>query len=294
LAKFREKFKIKKMENLKLAIQKSGRIAEKSLELLKNAGFEFEIFDRSLSARCKNFPLEILFFRVSDIPEIVADATVDAGICGQNSVAEKKVKIAEIEKLGFGNCRLSIAAPIAAKKFSLAKKKIATSYPQILKKFLREKKIAAEIIELSGSVEIAPRLEIADAICDLVSSGSTLKMHGLHEIEQIFFSQCALISHRKFSATKKKIFENFLTRIRAVLRAKKLKYILMNAPKKSLPAIKKLLPGLQNPTISPLADKNFFSVATVVDENFFWNTAEKLKKCGATGILVLPIEKIIL
>lgn len=279
---------------LKIAIQKSGRLSEQSLELLKKCGLEFDISERKLISTCQNFPLEILFFRADDIPEIVSDNTVDLGICGQNSITEKGFNLKEIEKMNFGKCRLSIAIPEkTSSKFSFSNKKIATSYPNILKKYLKKNNINAEIVELSGSVEIAPKLGIADAICDLVSSGSTLKTNGLKEIEQIFYSQAVLVSRKKLSITKQKLLDKLLIRIRAVLTAKNYKYVAMNAPKKALNQITTLIPGLKNPTISPLADKNFVSIASVVEENKFWETIEKLKKYGASGILVLPIEKMI-
>lgn len=279
-------------QNLKIAIQKEGRMSEKSIELLKKAGLEFEIFDRSLASKCRNFPLEILFFRAQDIPEMIADDVVDCGICGQNTLAEKSLKLKEIEPLGFGKCRLSIAAP--AKKLDLNGKKIATSHPALLKKFLNKNKIKAEIIELSGSVELAPKLKIADAICDLVSSGSTLKINGLFEVEEIFASQVILSAKAGIEKEKKEIFEKFLIRIRSVLTARKYKYVVMNAPIDSLEKIRNLIPGLKNPTVSPLINPKFISIASVVKEDRFWETIEKLKQCGATGILVLPIEKMIL
>ena len=276
---------------LKVAVQKSGRLSDKTIDLLRKAGLEFDFFERSLAAKCRNFPLEMLFFRASDIPEIISDGVVDCGICGQNSIKEKKIDLREVEKLGFGKCRLSIASP---QLINLKGKRIATSHPNILRQFLKKKQIPAEIVELSGSVEIAPKLSIADAICDLVSSGSTLRVNGLQEIEQIFFSEVVLVTQKKISKDKAIIFNNFLTRIKAVLEAKKYKYVLMNAPKSALMNIEKLIPGLKNPTISPLLDSQSVSVASVVEEDKFWDTIEKLKQCGASGILVMPIEKMIL
>jgi len=280
---------------LKIAIQKSGRLSDNSFELLKKSGFEFETSKRNLSAKVNNFPLEILFFRTGDIPEIVNDSIVDIGICGENSTIEKIsnksnfIKI--IERFDFGKCRLSISAP---KKINIENKKIATSYPETLGKYLKKKKIKAEIVKLSGSVEIAPKLKLADAICDLVSTGSTLKINGLIELETILHSNAVLIANKKISEEKKEILDKFLNRIRAVIQAQKYKYILMNAPRSALKNIQKLIPGLKNPTISPLSDSDFVSIASVVEENKFWETIEKLKSCGATGILVLPIEKMIL
>lgn len=280
---------------LKIAIQKSGRLSEQSLKLLKKCGLEFDISERKLISTCQNFPLEILFFRADDIPEIVSDGTVDLGICGQNSIAEKGFNLKEIEKMNFGKCRLSIAIPEkTSDKFSVANKKIATSYPNILKKYLKSQKIKADIIELSGSVEIAPKLKIADAICDLVSSGSTLKTNGLKEIVQIFYSEAVLASRNKLNTNKQKLLDKLLMRIRAVLTAKDYKYVIMNAPKKALNKIQTLVPGLKNPTISELSDKEYISISTVVEEDRFWETIENLKKYGASGILVLPIEKMII
>jgi len=288
---------------LKIAIQKSGRLANKTFDLLKNAGFDFEMTTRILTAKCRNFPLEILFFRAGDIPEIVSDGTADIGICGQNSVAESGLKLCEIEKLGFGKCRLSIAAPETffsknkPKLKNLNRKKIATSDARILKNFCRKNQLDVEIVELSGSVEIAPNLGIADAICDLVSTGSTLKMNGLRECFSIFESEAVLVSSgnsETFSAEKSKLLNKFLVRLRAVILAKKFKYIVFNLPRKNVEKLCEILPGLESPTISDLADKNWVSVATVAAENDFWNTVEKLKNIGAAGILVTPIEKMIL
>lgn len=303
---------------LKIAIQKSGRLSEQSIELLKKCGLEFEISERKLMTRCANFPLEILFFRTNDIPEIVSDNTVECGICGQNSIAEKGFNLIESQKLGFGNCRLSIAIPEKSAKsfslqnknrrmlrfdnprlkpgvtFSLENKKIATSYPNILRKYLKENQIKAEIIELSGSVEIAPKLKIADAIFDSVATGNTLESNNLKEFEQIFYSEAVLVTRKDLPKNKKELLEKLLLRIKTVLMAQKYKYILMNAPVKSVEKIKKIVPGLKNPTISPLSDKNYVSIASVVEEDKFWETIEKLKDCGASGIIVQPIEKMIL
>lgn len=313
------------MEKIKIAIQKSGRISEKSLELLKKAGFEFEISPRRLTAKCENFPLEILFLRSSDIPEIVNQGIADLGILGQNTIAEKakKYPVEEIEKLNFGKCRLSIAVQneTASKKSPLTKgdlggflekKSIATSYPNILKKFLTEKNINAKIIELQGSVEIAPILQIADCICDLVSTGETLRTNGLTETQEIFRSEVVLVGaplvgsqqansknnqlqDRPQQEEKQKLLEKFVLRIQSVLRAKNKKYIVFNLPEANLPKIEALLPGLKGPTIAQLSSpKNWISVASVVEESQFWDTIERLKENGAEGILVTPIEKIIL
>lgn len=311
------------MKPLRIAIQKSGRISEKSLQLLKKAGFEFEISPRRLTAKCENFPLEILFLRSSDIPEIVNQGIADLGIVGQNSVAEKshKYPVEIIEKLGFGKCRLSLAIPknlpltsgnegvLSEKNLQklLENKTIATSYPNILKDFLNQQKISAKIIELQGSVEIAPILNIADAICDLVSTGETLRTNGLTETQEIFQSEVVLVGAPPVGAKngqaqdlplpnkKQQHIQKFLLRINSVLKAKNTKYIVFNLPEENLPKIEQLLPGLKGPTIAKLSTPNgWLSVASVVEESKFWNTIERLKENGAEGILVTPIEKIIL
>ncbi len=292
------------MTKLTIALQKSGRLAEKSLNLLRRVGFEFEISPRGLVANCTNFPLEIIFLRASDIPEIVFDKTADLGICGQDSVEKKGFKTIEIEKFGFGTCRLSIAVPdgdafecekMGVEKF-LENKRIATSYKKIVQKYLLEKNIKAEVVELSGSVEIAPKLGVADAIADLVSTGSTMKMNGLKEVLTIFKSESILFSSQeKFeNPEKQELFEKFIMRLRAVLRAKKSKYVVMNLERKNLEKFEEIFQGLKSPTITNLADEKWVSVATVIEENIFWETIEKLKEIGAEGILVMPIEKIIL
>lgn len=277
---------------LKIAIQKTGRLSEKTFKILEDAGFAFEMTDRSLMAKCRNFPIELLFLRADDIPELVYDKTADVGICGQNSIAEKAFDLKEIEKLGYGKCRLSIAVP---EKFDgdLEGKRIATSYPKILQGYLDKKNITAKIITLSGSVEIAPNLGTAEAICDLVSTGSTLKMNGLVEREEIFFSESVLVGSGDLDPEKSEILEKFLTRIGAVILAKKFKYVVMNLERAKLPKLTKILPGLKSPTISDLTDTSWVSVATVVEETVFWDTVEKLKSIGAEGILVTPIEKLI-
>ena len=277
---------------LRIAVQKSGRLADATLSFLKRSGFELEMTDRSLVAKCRNFPFEILFLRTRDIPEVVCDNVADIGICGQDTIREQNFcNLQEVERLGFGRCQLAIAAP---KKINLFGKKIATSYPKLLGEFLRKKKIKAEVIPFSGSVEIAPTLGIADAVCDLVSTGSTLRMNGLVELDRIFASEAVLIARKDFLQGSSELLENFLMRIRSTLQAKKSKYIVMNAPKSALARIQKFVPGIKSPTISPLADPNFVSVASVVDEDVFWETIEKLRAAGASGILVLPIEKMIL
>ncbi len=283
---------------LTLAIQKKGRLSDLSLDLLRNAGFDFQYQSRDLMAKCKNFPLELLFMRAGDIPEIVSDGVADMGICGENVVWEKELSLNAEKKLGWGGCRLSIAGKSnieeGCKLSFLRGKRIATSYPQSLKRFLKENSIQAETVLLSGSVELAPKLGIADCICDLVSTGSTLKVNGLSEWVKIFDSQAVLFSRGDWRGIRKKLFESFILRIQSVLKAKKLKYVLMNCPESALNDIRALLPGLKYPTVSNLVGEGWLSVASVVEEDRFWETIEALKGVGATGIIVTDIEKMIL
>ena len=285
------------MKTLKIAIQKSGRLNEKSVELLKNCGLSFENYKSSLISPVSNFPLEILFLRDDDIPEYVQDAVVDIGFVGENVIVEKNKQVGSVEKLGFGKCRLSIAIPKTGSINSmndLNEKKIATSYPLILSNYLKEKNINATIQEISGSVEIAPRIGLADAICDLVSSGSTLFSNELKELETVLKSEAVLISNKNLSAEKQNLLDKLLFRIRAVKKAKNNKYVLLNAPNNKLDSIIKLLPGMKSPTILPLAESGWSSVHSVISETDFWNIIEQLKEAGAQGILIVPIEKMII
>ncbi len=281
---------------LKIAIQKSGRLNEDSLRLLKECGIDLGNGINKLKADADNFPLEVFFLRDDDIPQYVEDGVADIGIVGENVLLEKAKKVKVIKKLGFGKCRLSIAVP---KGFnykdikSLHGKKIATSYPVILSKFLKSAKVKAEIHEISGSVEIAPGIGLADAICDLVSSGSTLFMNGLKETETILKSEAVLIGNKNLSKEKLAIVNKIIFRIDALRSAKNNKYILLNAPNNKLDEICSLLPGMKSPTILPLAQKGWSSIHSVVNENKFWDIIEQLKEKGAQGILVVPIEKMI-
>jgi ATP phosphoribosyltransferase len=283
-------------ENLKIAVQKKGRLYEGSMSLLKECGIDVSNGNNQLRVQAANFPLEVFFLRDDDIPEYVQDAVVDIGFVGENVIAEKNKEINSIEKLGFGKCRLSIAVPKNGSLRSvddLNSKKIATSYPLILSHFLTEKNITATIQEISGSVEIAPRIGLADAICDLVSSGSTLFSNELTELETVLKSEAVLISNNNLSVEKQNLLNKLLFRIRAVKKAKNNKYVLLNAPNDKLEAICRLLPGMKSPTILPLADKGWSSVHSVISENDFWNVIENLKINGAQGILIIPIEKMI-
>ncbi|RYZ45988.1 MAG: ATP phosphoribosyltransferase [Sphingobacteriales bacterium] len=285
------------MTKLRIAIQKSGRLNDDSVKLLKDCGIDLKNGVNKLKTEADNFPMEIYFLRDDDIPQYVEDGVADIGIVGENVVYEKNKTVDVIEHLGFGKCRLSIAVSRAENYNGigyLQQKRIATTYPVIVQKFLDDNNIQAEIHEISGSVEIAPGIGLADAIVDLVSSGSTLFMNGLKEVETVLKSEAVLISHGNLEAAKKQILEKFLFRIRAVKKAKNNKYILLNAPNEKVQEIISLLPGMKSPTVLPLAEPGWSSVHSVLRENEFWDIIEKLKDAGAQGILVIPIEKMIL
>lgn len=281
---------------LKIAIQKSGRLFEDSIKLLKECGIEISNGNKQLKTVADNFPLEIYFLRDDDIPQYVYDGVADIGIVGENVLLEKNKDIDLVYRLGFGKCRLSIAVPKGVEYSSmqdLQGLKIATTYSTILQNFLTEKKINAEIHEISGSVEIAPGIGLAHAICDLVSSGSTLFTNGLKEVEVILKSEAVLTANKNLSIEQKAILEKLLLRINAVKKAKNSKYIMLNAPNHQLKNIAAVLPGMKSPTIVPLPEEGWSSVQSVVNENDFWEIIEKLKSFEAEGIIVLPIEKMI-
>lgn len=284
------------MTNLKIAIQKSGRLNEDSLTLLKECGISINNGKDQLIAQASNFRLDVLYLRNSDIPQYVKDGIADIAIIGDNMEKEKKTGIRTELKLGFSKCRLSVAVPRSV-DFSgvswLQGKKIATSYPNSLKDFLKDNGLDAEIHEISGSVEIAPNIGLADAICDLVSTGSTLFKNGLKEVYRIFESQAILVSHPGLSAEKQELLDQLIFRIKAVLASKYNKYILLNAPEAALEEICRLLPGMKSPTVMPLREKGWVSVHSVVNENEFWEVIGKLRNAGAEGILIIPIEKMI-
>jgi ATP phosphoribosyltransferase len=281
---------------LKIAIQKSGRLYDDSIRLLKECGIELNNGNKQLKAVAYNFPLEVFFLRDDDIPQYVFDNVADIGIVGENVMLEKNRNIDLVARLGFGRCRLSVAVPKAMQYNTvtdLEGLKIATTYAHLLEKFLAEKNVNAEIHEISGSVEIAPGIGLADAICDLVSSGSTLFTNGLKEVEVVLQSESVLVSSKDLTAAKTEILNRLLLRINAVKKAKSVKYILLNAPNHQLENIAAILPGVRSPTIVPLATAGWSSVQSVVNENDFWEVIEKLKACEAEGILVMPIEKMI-
>jgi len=282
---------------LKLAIQKSGRLNEDSMRLLKECGIDIGNGVNKLKADATNFPLELFFLRDDDIPQYVEDGVADIGFVGENVVYEKAKKVEVTYELGFGKCRLSFAVrkneEFTGPQF-LAGKKIATSYPVLVQKYLDENKVQAEIHEISGSVEIAPGIGLADVVCDLVSSGSTLFMNGLKEADTILNSQAVLIKHKNFTGEQQQILDRLLFRIESVKKAKKNKYVLLNAPNEQLEKIISLLPGMKSPTVLPLATPGWSSVHSVIQESDFWDMIEQLKNAGAEGILVIPIEKMIL
>ncbi len=282
---------------LRVAIQKSGRLHDDSIKLLKECGIDISNGVNKLKSEASNFPMEVYFLRDDDIPQYVEDGVADIGFVGENVVYEKMKKVEVTEKLGFGKCRLSIAVRRHEEYHDasfLIGKKIATSYPVIVQQFLTEKNIDAEIHEISGSVEIAPGIGLADAICDLVSSGSTLFMNGLKEAEAILQSQAVLIKAENLGYQQKQILNKLLFRIQSVKKARNNKYVLLNAPNENLKEIISLLPGMKSPTVLPLAEEGWSSVHSVLQENEFWEIIEKLKAAGAQGILVVPIEKMIM
>ncbi len=285
------------MSKLKIAIQKSGRLNQDSIKLLKDCGISIDNGKDQLKASAKNFPLEVLYLRNSDIPQYLEDGVVDVAIIGENVLIEKEKKVAIIRQLGFAKCRLSMAVPkgvdfVDMKWFE--GKKIATSYPNTLKTFLLEKNINAEIHVIAGSVEIAPNIGLADGICDLVSSGSTLFKNGLKEVKVMLKSEACLAKHKKLSKEKQEILDRLLFRMESVLRAKNSKYILMNVPNDKIEEVSNLLPVLKSPTILPLAVEGWSSLHSVIDEEKFWEVIDQLKAAGAEGILIVPIEKMVM
>lgn len=283
--------------NLKLAVQKSGRLHEDSIQLLIDCGISVRNGHNHLRSVADNFPLEVYFLRDDDIPQYVEDNVAHIGIVGENVLFEKNKEVDVVEQLGFGKCRLSIAVKKTDEYNNvqfLQNKKIATSYPVLTQKFLNENKINAEIHEISGSVELAPGIGLADAVCDLVSSGSTLFMNGLQEVQTILKSQAVLVRSKQLEEQHEKILNQLLFRIRAVRKASNNKYVLLNAPNDSLDKIISLLPGMKSPTVLPLAESGWSSVHSVLSEEEFWERIEALKNAGAQGILVVPIEKMII
>jgi ATP phosphoribosyltransferase len=282
---------------LRIAVQSKGRLFEETMNLLTEAGIKLSAGKRSLLVPAKSFPVELLFLRDDDIPQAVADGVADAGIVGENEFVEKKQQADLIKRLGFSKCRLSLAIPKEEEYEGLnwfAGKKIATSYPEILTGFLKKNAIKADIHVISGSVEIAPGIGLADAIFDIVSSGSTLISNHLKEVEVVMQSEALLIACPHLTKEKKSILDELIFRIDAVQAAEDKKYILLNAPNDKLPEIFSILPGMKSPTVLPLAQEDWSSIHSVIDEKRFWEIIGKLKAAGAEGILIIPIEKMIL
>ena len=285
------------MSKLKMAIQKSGRLNEDSIKLLKACGIKIDNGKDQLKVSVPNFPIEILYLRNSDIPQYLEDGVADVAIVGENLLIEKGKKAAIIEKLGFSKCRVSLAVPKEVETAGdqyFEGKRIATSYPNTVKNFLSKKNINADIHVISGSVEIAPNIGLADGICDIVSTGSTLFKNGLKETSVVLKSEAVLASNLKLSAEKQEILDRLMFRIKAVLRAKSSKYILMNLPNEKIEKVRTILPVLKSPTILPLAQEGWSSLHSVIDEDKFWEVIDELKLAGAEGILVVPIDKIVL
>ena len=281
---------------LRIAVQKSGRLSEDSLNLFKECGIKFENGAGKLKATSSNFPAEFLFLRDDDIPGYVEDGVADIGIVGQNVHVESHKNVSEVKLLGFSKCRLSIAIPredVFEGVQSLQGKDIATSYPIILGNFLKDNGVTSHIHEISGSVEIAPSIGLAHAVCDIVSSGGTLLSNGLKEVEVIFRSEAIMIGCPTMSSEKQDILKQILFRIDAVQRAKNNKYVVLNTKNENIQAISKLLPGMKSPSVIPLAQEGWSAMSSVINENDFWQNIEKLREAGAEGILVMPIEKMI-
>lgn len=285
------------MSKLKIAIQKSGRLNQDSLQLLKDCGISINNGKDQLKVTARNFPLEVLYLRNSDIPQYIEDGVVDIAIIGENILIEKEKKVEIIEKLGFAKCRVSLAVPKRIETNSNSYfdgKKIATSYPNTLNTYLKENNINAEIHVISGSVEISPNIGLADGICDIVSSGSTLFKNGLRETQVILKSEAVLAKSLKLDAEKEAILDKLVFRIQAVLRAKNLKYVLMNVPNHKIKEVSNILPVLKSPTVLPLAEEGWSSLHSVIEESKFWNVIDELKDAGAEDILIIPINKIVL
>jgi len=285
------------MKKINLAIQKSGRLNKESISLLEKAGIKFDNFKDQLKVDCQNFPLNIYFLRNSDIPRYLSDGVVDIAIIGQNLIQESELDIDEIMNLNFSRCRVSIAIPLNMKYSGLKdlnNLKIATSYPNTLKKFLSNNNLNCEIHKINGSVEISPNIGLSDAVCDIVSTGNTLYKNNLKEVLTIFDSQAVLCNSNNFDLTKQEILDKLIFRINSVLRAKQSKYILMNVPNDKIKTVSSLLPVLKSPTVLPLEMEGWSSLHTVIDDDKFWESIDSIKEAGAEDILVCPIEKMVL
>ncbi len=285
------------MTKIRIAIQKSGRLNEDSLKILKECGIAIDNGKDQLKASSRNFPMEVFYLRNGDIPQYLRDGVVDIAIIGENVLIEKGEDITITEKLGFSKCKVSLAVPKSVEYESIKDfegKRIATSYPNTLRSYLKKNEVRAELHIISGSVEIAPNIGLADAICDIVSSGSTLFKNNLKEVEVMLNSEAVLAVSPQITEERKELLKKLQFRIQSVLRARQSKYVLLNAPNDRLNAILTLLPGMRSPTVLPLADEGWSSVHTVINKDKFWGVIDELKQAGAEGILVCPIEKMVL
>lgn len=283
--------------NIRIAVQKSGRLSDDSLKLFKECGIKFESGGSKLRSISSNFPIEFLFLRDDDIPGYVEDGVADLGVVGLNVLMEHTRKVDIVKELGFSKCRLSLAIPRSENYTDLNQfegKSIATSYPNLTNQFLLKNGVKAEMHEISGSVEIAPSIGLAEGICDIVSTGGTLLSNGLKEVATVFQSQAVMISNKALSSEKQAILDKLLFRIDSVQRGQNAKYVVLNVQEQNIDKVTALLPGMKAPSILPLATKGWFSLHSVIEENDFWNIIENLRDAGAEGILVLPIEKMIL
>lgn len=285
--------------NLKLGVQKKGRLTEETVKFLQSAGLEFESYQQRLFSTCRNFPLEIIYVRDDDIPDYVQSGAIDLGIVGQNLINELRPVVKKLLNLRFGFCSLYLAVPKESTIQSvkdLENKMIATSYPNSTKYFFKKKKVNIQLIKINGSLEMTPILGVASGIVDIVSTGSTLALNDLRTLEKLYDSEAVLLANPNsmLNPKKKVLMDKLLIRFKGVLSAKNYKYVMMNAPEIILPKIKKTIPGLKSPTISPLTTQGWISIQSVIKEDIFWETIERLKKLGASDILVLPVEKLIL
>lgn len=285
-------------DSLRIAIQNSGRLTEPTLDLLHGIGLEFEDHDRKLFARCRNFDLELLFIRDDDIPEYVQDGVADMGVVGRNVVLEQEAAVEELEALGFGRCSLTLAVPRDAswsEPEDLEGTRIVTTHPRSLRRYLSEQSVEAEVIEIRGAAEIAPALNVADAICDLVSTGTTLRMNDLRPLAEVWESESILVADPDALARRdrREAIDRIRMRVRGLLTARKMKYVTLNAPREALPAIEEVLPGMKSPTVVPLAEDGMVALHAAVEEEVFWDVMERVQEAGGSEILVLPVEKVL-
>ncbi len=283
--------------SLRIALQSEGRLTRPSLELLRGIGLDFENHERRLFSRCRNFDLELLFVRDDDIPEYVRDGVAHLGVVGRNILLEQGVSVVELEPLGFGRCTLSLAVPRESEvrePEGIAGLRVATTHPNALRRWLAERGLAAEVVEIRGAAELAPALDVADAICDLVSTGTTLRVHDLRRVADLWESEAVLVAapEARNRPEWQGTVDRLLVRVRGLLMARRLKYVTLNAPREAVPEIRRILPGMKSPTVVPLAEEGMVALHAAVEEEVFWEVMERLKAAGGSEILVLPVEKV--